>query len=103
MGEPARCSSSAIRLAFQMLQAYRMPRHRLTPVPATATTQARAGTARWLVMPRYSPLAIAAASWPARASRSGNAVLLGAVQITRLVPILADASQDKVLAGEQIG
>src|SRR5829696_1082403 len=32
-----------MRFAFQMLQAYRMPKHRLTVVPAKTTTQARTG------------------------------------------------------------
>src|SRR3954463_14415999 len=43
MGEPAGWSGVAIRCAFHTLQAYRMPRHRLTAVPAKVTTQARAG------------------------------------------------------------
>src|SRR5215470_2380828 len=44
MGVPAGWSAFAIRLAFHTLQAYRIPRQRLTAVPANVTNQAWAGT-----------------------------------------------------------
>src|SRR5215204_5295305 len=44
MGEPGSTPAGAMRCFFQMLQAYRMPRHRLTAVPAAVTTHTRAGT-----------------------------------------------------------
>src|SRR5947208_6818644 len=55
MAEPAGCWSSAMRLAFQTLQAYRMPRHRFTAVPAKVTTQARSGTVDGWPMPLLLP------------------------------------------------
>jgi hypothetical protein len=44
IADPAGSSGEPTRFAFHTLQAYRMPRHRLTAVPANVTTQARAGT-----------------------------------------------------------
>src|SRR6185295_7581843 len=44
MAEPAGWSTLPISFSFHTLQAYRMPRHRLTTVPANVTTHARVGT-----------------------------------------------------------
>jgi hypothetical protein len=56
IGWPARASSTSA--AFHTLQPYRMPRHRLTAVPAAVTAHARAGTdMRWNSGERASPYA----------------------------------------------